>query len=277
MKTIISASRRTDIPAFYLEWFIKAIRTGSVEVRNPFYRQTKRVVDLSAKSVGWIVFWSRNYGHFLKKREVFSEYNLFFHFTILPPCKLEKSPFPLANSLAQIEKLVQFYGAERIIWRYDPLVFWSENNQTKTNHDPQQFNFLCREIGQMGVSRCYTSMVHPYKKFSARFKKHFPEDELINPEIQQRLDPLSEMSQIARTHGLTIYACCSDDLLQAEGVKKGHCIDGSLLSQLKPSQPVSRAKAPSREQCGCTLSIDIGDYQMQPCYFGCLYCYANPK
>ncbi|WP_456443299.1 DUF1848 family protein, partial [Caldithrix abyssi] len=67
MKDIISASRRTDIPAFYLNWFIQRIREGFVEVQNPFYPQAVKRVLLDAEQVEWIVFWSRNYSHFLKK------------------------------------------------------------------------------------------------------------------------------------------------------------------------------------------------------------------
>jgi hypothetical protein len=88
MKQVISASRRTDIPAFYLKWFTGNIRKGFVEVANPFNRKQLKQVSLSPRDVAWIVFWSRNYGSFLKDPDQFLEYRMFFHFTINPPHRL---------------------------------------------------------------------------------------------------------------------------------------------------------------------------------------------
>ncbi len=276
MKQVISASRRTDIPAFYLNWFIDAIQTGWVEVRNPFYPAQSRRVSLLPEDVSWIVFWSRNYAHFLRKRSYFEPYQLFFHFTILPPSILEKSPMPLNRQLQQLEQLVKWYGAERIIWRYDPLVFWQDEGGPKSNHKIEQFADLVREISAMGVQRCYTSVAQPYAKFIQRFATKFPTKRLLKQEHPLALQAVQEMVQIARDYGMQLFACCSDFLLQIEGVQKGRCIDGHLLNRLNPKEKVSVAKAPTRAQCGCTKSVDIGDYRTQPCYFGCIYCYANP-
>ena len=276
MKQVISASRRTDIPAFYLNWFIRQIQQGWVDVANPFFPQKVRRVHLTPEHVAWIVFWSRNYGAFLRKRSYFADYQLFFHFTILSPSILEKHPVPLHKQLSQMEQLVRFYGAERIIWRYDPLVFWWENNRLKTNYKVQEFKYLAETIGQMGVSRCYTSLAYPYAKFRTRFKQKFPSFQLKEQPGEEAFKIVQEMVAVAREAGLRIYACCTDVLLQVEGVEKGHCIDGRLLNQMYPEEKVSQAKAPTRAQCSCTRSIDIGDYRRQPCYTGCLYCYANP-
>jgi len=161
MKTVISASRRTDIPAFYLQWFMEAVKKGQVTVANPFYPKQTRLVDLRPETVGWIVFWSRNYQTFLNHHRFFDAYQLFFHFTILPPSKLEKVPIDSNRSLEQLARLVQLYGAERIIWLYDPLVYWQENGRRHSNHDEKKFAFLCHKIGSMGVTRCYTSFAYP--------------------------------------------------------------------------------------------------------------------
>ena len=276
MKTVISASRRTDIPAFYLTWFMNAIRAGKLEVANPFYPKQTRIVDLTPQAVGWIVFWSRNYGPFLRRRSFFDDYQLFFHFTILPPSKLEKIGVDVTTALNQMRRLVELYGGERVIWRYDPLVYWEENGRLATNHQPEQFEALCREIGSIGVSRCYFSFAHPYAKFIQRFRKKFPADRLIDLPIAQKLDIAARMARTAARHGLNLYSCCNDRLLQAEGVHKGHCIDGGLLNRLRPEIRISQAKAPTRQDCGCTASIDIGSYAQQPCPYGCIYCYANP-
>ncbi len=276
MKTVISASRRTDIPAFYLNWFIESVRQGWVEVRNPFYPQSMRRVDLTPQSVSWIVFWSRNYGHFLKKREFFDAYRLFFHFTILPPSLLEKSPMPVERQLKQLEQLVKFYSADRIIWRYDPLVFWSRGSDIGTNHDLKAFTNLAKEISNLGINRCYVSVAQPYSKFQKRLSQKFPDLKLINQQDEIVFKAVSELNAVAREFGFQLFACCNDFLLRLNGIQKAHCIDGYLLNRLYPQEPVSVAKAPSRKECGCTRSVDIGDYRRQPCYFGCIYCYANP-
>jgi len=276
MKTVISASRRTDIPAFYLKWFMEAVREGHVTVANPFYPQQTRLVDLRPSAVGWIVFWSRNYRTFLKHHGFFDAYQLFFHFTILPPSKLEKVPIDPNRSLEQLARLTQLYGAERIIWRYDPLVYWQENDRQLSNHDEDNFAFLCREISQMGVTRCYTSFAYPYAKFQSRFKRKFTDDALQQPATPAMLQIIKDMQTIAAENNIDLYTCCNDALLQAPGVRKGRCIDGHLLNALAPAERVSEARTPTRKDCGCSKSIDIGDYRKQPCPYGCIYCYANP-
>lgn len=276
LKQVISASRRTDIPAFYLNWFIKAIQQGWVDVANPFFPKNVRRVDLSPKQVNWIVFWSRNYGPFLRKRSFFDAYQLFFHFTILSPSILEKRPMNVDQQLIQMEQLAKFYGPERIIWRYDPLVFWMEDETIHANYRAEEFRRLAKIIGGFGVTRCYTSLAYPYAKFKSRLAQKFSGFQLLQQPHPEALKVVKEMVAVAKDAGIEIYACCTDALLAIEGVKKGHCIDGHLLNQLHSEEKVSEAKAPTRPQCGCTRSIDIGDYRKQPCYIGCIYCYANP-
>ncbi len=276
MKTIISASRRTDIPAFYLPWFMDAIRAGFVETANPMYPKQIRKINLSPQSVGWIVFWSRNYAYFLKEHTFFTDYQLFFHFTILPQSKLEKAAIPLKSALGQLEQLSTLYGPERIIWRYDPLVFWKESGIPETNYNASQYAALCSTMEANGIQRCYTSFAFPYRKFIRRFHTAFPNGKLIQPESEQQNQIMTEMQKIAARHRIKLYSCSNDRLLQIPGIQKGHCIDSALLQRLEPGIKISQAKAPTRNDCGCSKSIDIGNYTKQPCPFGCIYCYANP-
>ncbi len=277
MKTVISASRRTDIPAYYLKWFMAGIKTGNLEVKNPLYRQKIIQVNLAPRDVGWIVFWSRNYAKFIKGHTFFSDYNLFFHFTIISHHPLlEKSALPVPDALIQMEQLVNFYGADRIIWRYDPIVLWSDQTGLHTNYNEQEFKFLCRSIYNLGVSRCYFSFVTNYKKFKTRIKKKYPDWVIQNAEVNRaKIKILEKLKLIAGTYKIELFSCCNDNLIDAK-IKKGTCISGELLNTLTKENLVSRAKAPSRMDCGCTKSIDIGNYQDQPCFTGCIYCYANP-
>lgn len=275
MKTVISASRRTDIPAYYLKWLISHCKEGKITVRNPLYKQNVRTVDLRPEAVEWIVFWSRNYGPFLNNKSAFSDYNLFFHFTVLSHTRhLEKSHITLNRALDQASRLAGFYGGRRIIWRYDPLVFWQDGNQIKTNFNKQEFTLLCREMSSFGIYSCYFSVATPYRKFEIRFKKAYPFQKILGKDGASIKSTIREMQAIADQHKVHLFSCCND-LLVGNGIQKGRCINGELLNNLG-NRSVTRAAAPSREDCGCTRSVDIGDYDMQPCPTGCIYCYANP-
>lgn len=276
MKTIISASRRTDIPSFYLKWFIEAIKKRKLTVQNPFYKNKSHEVDLSPSTVQWIVFWSRNYSVFLKHRTVFDDYMLFFHFTINSHNNiLEKKSIPIKKALQQTDKIAHIYGPERIIWRYDPIVIWMNGNTSETNFKKNDFSHLCSNMNKMGVAGCYFSFVSPYTKFLRRFNKMYPKLKIKNNQLELKNKILNEMLEIAYKNNISLFSCCNDSLIQ-EGVKKGRCISGKYLNQLCGEKIVSEAKSPTRKDCGCTRSIDIGDYVSQPCYFGCIYCYANP-
>jgi len=276
MKNVISASRRTDIPAFYLNWFIEKIQSGYVEVVNPIYRQNIKIVKLDPDNVEWIVFWSRNYKHLLKHHEIFQNYQLFFHFTILPKSMLELRFLPTKEALQQLGALCNLYGTNRIIWRYDPIVHWVENRKIISNHDIKNFEYLCSEISQYEIRKCYTSFVNLYRKYERRFKKTFQTKQIYQPDLKSQLEITSQISEVANKYKIDLYSCCNDLLLRTDSINKGRCIDGKVLNELGSLNKISEAKSPSREDCGCTNSIDIGDYLAQPCYFGCIYCYANP-
>jgi len=189
---------------------------------------------------------------------------------------LEKAAIPIKTALYQMERLSALFGPERIIWRYDPLVFWEESGIPKTNYNPAQFAALCRAMAANGVRRCYTSIAFPYRKFIHRFNNAFPDDRLLPSENTRQYQTLQEMQNTAANYQITLYSCSNNRLLQIPNIQKGHCIDGKLLQQLAPGQNISTAGSPTRTDCGCTKSIDIGNYTKQPCSFGCIYCYANP-
>ncbi len=183
---------------------------------------------------------------------------------------------PLSEALEQLRELSRLYGPERIIWRYDPLVYWIENGRVNTNHDTEKFERLCRDISRTGVNQCYISFVHPYKKFTDRMRKKFPRQQIVNLPIEEKTNILQTMAAIAGSYNIRLYACSSDELLALPQIAKGRCINGALLNRLSGAKRVSEAKYPSRPDCGCTKSVDIGIYAQHPCRFGCIYCYANP-
>jgi hypothetical protein len=274
MKQVISASRRTDIPAFYLKWFMEKIRQGYVEVPNPFNRKQIRQVSLLPSETAWIVLWSRNYSTFLQNYKFFDFYRLFFHFTINPPQSLlEPDMISPLKALKQLEKLVAIYGPEVIIWRYDPLVFFIHQGKEESNHQPAVFRRYLQEIGRLGIQKCYTSFAFLYPKVVQRAGQ-LPPIEFLDLDQDRKIQILQEMVDLASLYGVQIYSCANDSLLKRSGMKKAHCIDGQLLNRLG-TEPVSERPAPTRPDCGCTVSIDIGDYLKTACQYHCRYCYAR--
>ena len=245
-------------------------------VQNPLYKDRQYQVRLKPDTVEWIVFWSRNYARFLNHHQFFAPYNLFFHFTILSHHPyLEKYCLNIKQALNQSERLVSLYGAERIIWRYDPVVIWKEGDVYSSNYNEKQFNQLCREIKELGMDKCYFSLVSPYAKFIRRFNKKHPHLNLITESSVIQDQVLTSMKAVSSNYGIKLYSCCNDHLVDGD-ILRGSCISGYYLNKFSGVQKVSQAKAPTRKACGCTRSVDIGNYWQQPCFFGCIYCYANP-
>jgi hypothetical protein len=274
MKLVISASRRTDIPAFYLKWFMEHIEAGFIDVPNPLNRRQVKHVGLSPREVAWIVFWSRNYGIFIKNHDFFTYYDLFFHFTINPSHDLlEPDMIATDEALKQLEQLVKIYGSEPVIWRYDPLVYFSRNGRSETNHDIQTFRRLVRTVSLLGLRRCYVSIAFLYPKVLKRARS-IEGFQFVELEREKKLSVLQEMADLASLYGVQLYSCSNDALLAVEGLRKGQCINGSLLNRLG-AQRVSQRQTPTRPDCGCTASVDIGDYLNTPCRYHCLYCYAR--
>jgi hypothetical protein len=284
---VISASKRTDIPAFYLPWFLASLRAGYVDVRNPVYRaQPASRVSLAADDVAAVVFWSKNYGVFRRFHEPvddhFGRERLFFQFTINAPSALLEPDVPTtAQALEQVAFLATTYGAERISWRYDPIVQWTMHGTLCSNYDPVFFAEMCRQMAEFGVSRCFSSFADHYAKFRRRVSRHVPGMALVDPPAGEKQRMGTELAAIAGAHGIALSSCAEPALEDVAGIAKGACIDGALLSRVL-GHPITRARSteqrsPGREACGCTHAVDIGDYEAQECGYACLYCYANPN
>ncbi len=160
---VISASRRTDIPAFYMKWFMEQIEKGFFETINP-YNRVKRVIDASCDNVHTIVFWSKNFRPFLESNsgEKLKKmgYNLFFNFTVNSRSKLlEPNIPPLKERLAQLEELCRRFKPETVNWRFDPVCFYNRHEADLNRDLPPQrikdsdeFKTSCKSNHLSGVS-----------------------------------------------------------------------------------------------------------------------------
>ncbi len=268
MKQVVSASRRTDIPAFHYDWLVERIMDGFVDVSNPFdFKKTYRV-SLHPKEVHTIVFWSKDFRPLLDGAHHLKDFHCYFLFTLNDCPELEPNLPPIAERLGQARELAGRFGAERIGWRFDPIVVW--NGGRKDNLG--SFDRIAESLAELGVGRCITSFCHYYARVLRRMKA--ASFSWYEPSAEERVQIAGRLAESASTHDMELLSCCCDDLPAVPGIRKSSCVDGELLGKLR-GEPASVARDSSqRRECGCTKSRDIGDYRMT-CRHRCLYCYAR--
>jgi hypothetical protein len=277
MRQVISASRRTDIPMHYADWLVQGIRHGFADVPQPYNGRIRRVSLLPA-DVHTMVLWSKDFRPLLSDkagiRQALACYDqVFCHLTItgLGGTALEPNIAPWSEVIAQLPELIQFArDPRRVSVRYDPIVHWYDGQEIKSNLALAAP--ILRRVSETGIRAVRISFATLYGKVRKRkgWRWH-------DPAPEQRVEITCGLVDLARSLGLTIFACSQNDLSMA-GAVPSRCIDGELLTMLHPLQlPTATGKDPGqRPACGCTPSVDVGSYLMC-CPNGCRYCYANPQ
>lgn len=278
---IISISRRTDIPAFYSTWFMNHVREGRVRYANPFGGQQYEV-SLLPEDVHTFVFWSKDYKPFIKHLPELESrgYDSYFHFTITGlPAVFEEHVIPLKEAIETFKMLSKRYGQKRVIWRFDPIII---SNITSSDYYKAIFAEIAAHL-KGSTERCYFSFVCLYEKVrknllklarpkNGGFTKRTNHVICTDPDVIFKRSLANELAEIASEYGITLYSCCGDYLVSNK-IKKAQCIDGELLYELFPHKPKQTKVNPTRKECGCVVSKDIGAYDT--CPHGCVYCYAN--
>jgi len=272
MSRIISVSRRTDIPAFYSDWFERRLEQGFAGWENPFGGQ-RYLVSLKREEVLAFVFWSKNYRPFLPVLQKIKElqYPVVFNYSITGlPQKFECQLVPTEDSIESLMELSHIYSPEHINWRYDPIVL---SSATPPEYHVQRFKELCNKL-EGYVKRCYFSYAIKYGKVERNFKRFEAEhqESFYDATYEERINLANKLSEIAADHGIDMFSCCGDYLIGGN-IKKAHCIDGQTISNLYYDGSWNGVKSPTRKECGCNKSTDIGKYDT--CPHGCIYCYAN--
>ncbi|MBI9073877.1 MAG: DUF1848 domain-containing protein [Desulfatibacillum sp.] len=282
-KIVISASRRTDIPAFYMEWFMAGIDQGFFEVQNP-YSKAMHKVPATREAVHSIVFWSKDYSRFLEKGYgttlTQAGYHLFFHFTINSESPLlEPRTPPLDLRLKQLGQLAELFGPKAITWRFDPICYYRAGN--RSGHNLGDLEKIADKAAACGVTRCVTSFVDVYRKIVTRTGA-MGNFSFTPMEPMRQAEILVSMHDILGDRGISLHTCCEksvqDGLPKNSGIRPHACIDHHLLEELfGPGLSGKRDKGQRGPQgCGCMESRDVGSYALHPCPHSCLYCYANP-
>ncbi|KHK00728.1 DUF1848 domain-containing protein [Desulfovibrio sp. TomC] len=269
---IISASRRTDIPAFYARWLMGRLRAGFCEVRNPFNAAQVSRVSLAAADVDALVLWTRDPRPLLPHLpEILAlGHEPFFLYTLLdnPRALDPKCPEPDA-SLATFARLAEVLPG-RITWRYDPIVLTAA---MPPDWHRRTFARLAAALAGH-TDRVVVSFVEPYRKTSKRMaalaEAGFAP---LDPAPEDRLRLLVDLRDMAASHGMALATCCQPEYFETAGIPAAHCIDAAWISE-RTGRAIPPAKdAGQRLRCGCAPSRDIGAYDR--CLFGCAYCYAT--
>lgn len=270
MRWIVSASRRTDIPAFYADWLLARMRAGWAASVNPFNGRAVRV-SLQPEDVRALVLWSKDLSAFLPSARVLAErFPLYVQYTItgLPPA-LEPHVPPPERTVAAAHALAGLVGSGAVQWRYDPILLGGPLDEA---WHLERFRGLAAAL-EGATTRCIVSFATFYRKVRRNLLRVAPHGASLAPVPPRRASALaSALAAIATAHGMTLHACCSSDALGPD-VLPAACVDAAHIEALWPGAGAGVPRAASRPGCGCAASRDIGLYDT--CPHGCAYCYAN--
>jgi len=275
---IISASRRTDIPAFYADWFMKRVREGFFYRINPFNSNQVSGFSLKPEDVDAICFWTKNPRPLMKHLHELDErgLNYYFQFTLNPYDKtFEPNVPPLQERIEMMIELAGRIGSERVVWRYDPIIL---SSVTPVAWHLEQAEQIASQL-QDATRRLMFSFYDFYGKGKGRLNKALQGtviklEDITAPGHKDALELIARgFKEITDRYGLQIFSCSEDIDLASIGIQHGACIDGKLIGDLFKINSTTIRDKNQREVCGCVESVDMGMYNS--CHFRCAYCYAN--
>lgn len=281
MKTVVSVSRRTDLPRYHYPWLQDALAAGFAVVANPRFPEKTYRVALDPDSVHSLVLWSKDFSNVIADPGRLADYNLYFHYTInnYSP-RLEPDVPSYAAALRTLEGLLARCRPEQFTIRFDPVVISTGGEIDPTPDKPGRarltaFERLCRDLAALGLAggRVATSYIALYPHVRRRLAADPGLGVVPLGDAAVRLF-FQRLAEIAAGHGLALYACASPLLAGVPGLAPGRCIDGPLLETLFGGRVTTARDGGQRAACGCTRSVDIGGYD-RVCGFGCVYCYGR--
>jgi hypothetical protein len=266
---IVSASYRTDVPAFYGQWFANRFRAGWAMVGNPYGGPPGRVA--LRDDVDGYVFWTRHIAPFLPALALVQEVGLPFvvQYTLTGyPRPLEAAVVDAETSVALIRRLAERYGRRAVVWRYDPVLL---TDLTPPEWHDKTFADLARHLAG-AVDEVVVSFARLYRKternLAAAARLHA--FSWRDPDVIEKRQLIGRLVAIARDHGMALTLCTQPDLA-GDGVVAARCVDAARLADLAGRPLIAKTKG-NRPGCLCAESRDIGAYDS--CPQGCVYCYA---
>lgn len=286
---IISVSRKTDIPAFYSDWFFNRLKEGFVLYKNPFNANKVYRIELTPSHVDAFVFWTRNPKPMINRLHLLEPYTYYFQYTITGyPRYIEKSTPNPYKAIETFKELSQLIGKERIIWRYDPILL----STTLTFEEHKRLFSKIAKLLKGYTEKVIISFADFYTKTERNLKNiNIPTDSnttlqninffnILDIKFETELqDLLKFMIEIAQENDMKIETCAEEINLKQRyniNIEHGRCIDNELLERISKYKGFSHKKDKGqRKECGCIESRDIGVYDT--CIHGCQYCYATTQ
>lgn len=306
---IVSASRSTDIPAFYAKWLINRLQKGYIVWYNPF---NQKPIYVSFQNTKVIVFWTKNPEPMLPYLSQLDKMGIHYYFQVTLN-DYEKENFepnipPLSQRICTFKKLSTQIGKEKIIWRFDPLIFtndikprelltriWNIGNLIKGYTNKLVFSF----VDVKAYRKVQNNLVKETDSFT---KDNLDTSEPNQDQITEIIEGLVKIREAWAKNGWNVsMATCAEEVnLEKYGIEHNRCIDGELMKQLfsndldllyylnygkipektlfgdeanVPLKPVNLKDKGQRKICDCIISKDIGMYNT--CRHLCIYCYAN--
>ena len=270
---IISASRRTDIPAFYAEWMVRRLKEGYCTVANPYNRNQVTRISLKPEDVDAIVFWTRNPRPLMPYLDELDSrgYRYYFQFTILGyPREIDAKSPSAETAVEAFRELADWVGPRRVIWRYDPIVF---TGLTPPAFHQDNFRRLAESL-RGHTRRVVVSIVDMYRKIEKRLKKLEGTSAAVRPCDAGDFEALMRrLARLAGENGMEIVSCAEEVDLRPFGILPGKCVDDRVIADAFDIEVLGTKDPAQRKACGCVVSRDIGMYES--CLFGCRYCYAT--
>lgn len=266
-KMIISASRRTDIPNYYSDWFYNRIRDGYVLVPNPMNTHQLSSINIMPEVVDCIVFWTKNPAPMMNRLNELQEYRYYFQFTLNSYGKdIEPNvPSKKEEVMETFKRLSEKIGSEKVIWRYDPILL---SEDYSIDYHLTYFEKIAYKLKGY-TNKCTISFIDLYRNTANNVKN-------LNLDIltaEKKRIIAKGFSKIANENDLILDTCAEDIELLDFNISHSRCIDGNLIEKIIGSKIDVQKDKGQRLECGCVESIDIGMYNT--CRNGCKYCYAN--
>lgn len=263
---IINTGQRTDIPAFYAEWFANRLRAGFVCVRNPYNPSQVSRYRLDPSVVDVIGFCTKNPAPMFPYMDLLKDYGQYWFVTLTPYGRDIEPKVPDKHRvLEDFKRLSDLTGVDSVGWRFDPI-FLSERY-------PPAYHLRAFEKIASALEGYTQTAVISFIDLYPKVRRNFPEAREVPGE--QRLALGRELIQIAGAHGMTLKPCAEGDQLAAYGADCGGCMRVRDYEKAIGKRLKAPKKKGARAECACYLSCDIGAYDT--CRHLCRYCYANAE
>ena len=259
---ILFASGRTDIPAFYSNWFINRVKAGFVDVRNPFNQNLVSRINFS--DVDLIMFCSKNPLPMIDKLKML-KVPVLFHVTITPYSKDVEPNIPDKRLIIEgVKKLSLVLGIDNVVLRYDPIFLSDKYN---VDYHIRAFDKLCKNLNGY-VNKIIVSFMDEYK--NVRSNKNILKYRTLTREDYKKIG--EAFSKSAMDNGMSVQTCFEDNDLTEYGFVKGECLSHEL-AYILTGKKFKSSNVRKEKKCECVQMVDIGDYNS--CMHMCKYCYAN--